>query len=96
MIACCAPSARQLSHLASVPAVTITFAPQARASWIAVTPMPLLPPCTSSVSPGCSAPRWNTLLQTVKKVSGSEAASTSDRPRGTGRHCATGATQYSA
>src|SRR5256885_11134127 len=45
-------------------------APRAWASGMAVTPMPLLPPCTSRVSPACKAPRSNTLLQTVKKVSG--------------------------
>ncbi len=38
-----------------MPAVTITVAPKALASWIAVVPMPLEPPWTSSVSPGCSA-----------------------------------------
>ena len=67
----------------------------------AVTPMPLEPPCTSSVSfgppsPAPSAARWNTLLQTVKNVSGSDAASMSDSPAGTGRHCASGAAAYSA
>ena len=49
---------------------------------MAVTPMPLEPPCTSSVSPFCRRPRSNTLLQTVKKVSGSEAASTTLQPFG--------------
>ncbi len=41
----------QAAHLSSLPAVTMTFAPSALASWIAVTPMPLEPPCTSSHSP---------------------------------------------
>ena len=68
----------------------------ARANWMAVTPMPLVPPCTNRVSPFCRRPRSNTLLQTVKKVSGNAAASSSDRPWGTGRHCATGATHSSA
>jgi hypothetical protein len=87
---------RQAAHLSSLPAVTMTVAPAALASWMAVTPMPLVPPWISSVSPACRRPRSNTLLQTVKKVSGRLAASTSLRPWGTGRHCATGATQYSA
>ncbi|CFP64694.1 Uncharacterised protein [Bordetella pertussis] len=38
----------------------------ARASWMAVVPMPLAPPCTSSASPAARRPRSNTLLQTVK------------------------------
>ena len=37
---------------------------------IAVVPMPDEPPCSSMVSPAFSAPRSNTLCQTVKKVSG--------------------------
>ena len=73
----------QAAHLSSLPAVTITVAPSALASWIAVTPMPLVPPCTSSVSPGCRRARSNTFDQTVKKVSGRLAASTSLKP---GRH----------
>ena len=43
----------QASHLASLPAVAITLAPNARPSMIAVEPRPLVPPCTSSVSPAC-------------------------------------------
>ena len=46
------------------------------ASWIAVVPMPLEPPWISTPSPAASRPRSNTLCQTVKKVSGSAAAST--------------------
>ena len=45
----------QAAHFSSLPAVAITVAPQALASWIAVTPMPLVPPWTSSVSPGLQA-----------------------------------------
>ena len=91
-----APSFRQASHLSSLPAVAMTLAPSALAIWIAVTPMPLVPPWISRVSPGCSRTRSNTLLHTVKKVSGSEAASTSLRPLGTGRHWPTGATHSCA
>ena len=42
-----------------------------------------MPPCTSSVSPACSRPRSNTLVHTVKNVSGMAAASTE---RAAGRH----------
>ena len=58
------------SHLSGEPAVVMTFAPKAFASWIAVVPIPEVPPCTSNVSPLFSAPRSNTLCQTVKNVSG--------------------------
>ena len=71
----------------------ITVAPHALAIWIAVTPMPLEPPWTSSVSPGCRRARSKTFDQTVKKVSGRLAASTSLRFAGLGRHWPTGATQ---
>ena len=57
-----------------------------------MTPIPLVPPCTRKVSPLASRARSNTFDQTVKKVSGRLAASTSFKPTGTGRHCATGAT----
>src|SRR5262250_1120343 len=46
-----APSWRQAAHFCAVPAVTITRASKALPSRIAVVPMPLAPPCTSSVSP---------------------------------------------
>jgi hypothetical protein len=74
----------------------MTRAPWALASWIAVTPMPLEPPCTSSVSPAASRAIWNTFCQTVKKVSGRLAASIIDSPCGRGRHWPAGATQNSA
>src|SRR5690606_39761108 len=54
------------------------------------------PPWTSKVSSPDNAPRSNTLVQTVKKVSGSAAASTSLKPSGIGRQLPAGATQYSA
>jgi hypothetical protein len=74
----------------------MTFAPNALPSWIAVTPMPLVPPCTSSHSPAARRPRSNTLDQTVKKFSGSAAASMSLKPAGTGSIWPTGTVQYSA
>jgi hypothetical protein len=48
------------------------------------------------VSPACRRPRSNTLVQTVKKVSGRAAASIIASLPGIGRHCGAGATQYSA
>ena len=45
----------------------------------------------SAVSPGLRQPRWNRLVQTVKKVSGMPAASAQPMPLGSGRHCTTGA-----
>jgi len=44
LIARSAPSCRHTAHLSELPAVAKTRAPKARASWIAVVPMPLLPP----------------------------------------------------
>src|SRR3546814_19778308 len=58
--------------------------------------MPPDPPCTSNRSPFCNPPRSNTLLQTVKKVSGKAAASLKDRFSGTGKHCSSRTQQYSA
>ena len=51
-----APSSRHLASLAAEPAVHATRAPSARPTWMAIVPMPLAPPCTSSVSPGASRP----------------------------------------
>src|SRR6476469_4824267 len=45
-----APSSRQTSSLAAVPAVVNTRAPARAASWIAMVPMPLEPPCTRNRS----------------------------------------------
>jgi hypothetical protein len=61
-----APSRRQASHLSSDPAVAMTVAPKALASWIAVVPMPEVPPWTRKVSPAARRPRSKTLVQTVK------------------------------
>ena len=47
-------------------------------SAIAIVPMPLVPPCTSTQSPSAAKPRSNRLTQTVNRVSGIAAASTSD------------------
>jgi len=80
--------------VAGLPAVAkIGFAPNARASMIAVVPMPLEPPWISTDWPAASRPRSNRLCHTVKKVSGSAAASTMLNPAGTGRHCGSGAVQ---
>ena len=64
---------RACAVFASPRAVAITRAPAAFAIWIAVTPIPLFAPCTSSVSPARRAPRSKTLLQTVNTVSGNAA-----------------------
>jgi len=89
-----APSSRQAAHFCALPAVTITRASNALPSRIAVVPMPLAPPCTSRVSPRCRRERSNTFSQTVKKVSGSAAASSKLSCAGTGRHCTAGAATY--
>src|SRR5262249_33588288 len=86
----------QASHFSALPAVANTRLPNAFTIWIAVTPIPEEPPCTRNDSPGERRPRSNTLLHTVKKVSGREAASTGLIPFGIGRHWGTGAVQYSA
>ncbi len=91
-----APSDSQAATFLAEPAVANTRAPRAFASWMAVVPIPLDPPCTSSDSPRASRPRSNTLVQTVKKVSGMPAASITLTDRGIGRHCGAGAAQYSA
>ena len=43
-------------HFSAEPAVAITLAPNALASWIAVVPMPLVPPCTRNHSPAVEPP----------------------------------------
>src|SRR6516165_967708 len=65
------------------------------ASWIAVTPMPLDPPCTRNTSPGWRCMRSNTLVHTVQNVSGRPPASTRLTPAGTGRHWTAGTAAYS-
>jgi hypothetical protein len=96
-----APSCTHAAHLSSVRDVAKTRWPRAAASCMAVTPMPLVPPCTSRVSaaprgPLPSMPRSNTALQTVKKVSGRHAAVIMSSPLGIGRHCPIGTATYSA
>ena len=86
----------QNAVLRSVPAVVNTRAPKLCANWIAIVPIPLLPPCTSNVSPGCRPPMSKTIDQTVQVTSGSAAASTSDTPLGTGISCPTGTVTSSA
>ena len=73
-----------------------TVAPNARASWMAVVPMPLLPPCTRMLSPAASRPRSKTFVHTVKYVSGRAAAWALLKPFGTGRQSGAAARQYSA
>jgi hypothetical protein len=94
LIARSAPRSSQARHFSALPAVAKTRAPKARASWIAVVPMPEEPPCTRKDSPAWRPPRSKTLDQTVKKVSGRAAASAKSSPSGTGRHWTAGAVQY--
>ena len=56
----------------------------ARASWMAIVPIPDEPPWTSSHCPGASPADMKTFDHTVQATSGSAAASTSDTPAGTG------------
>ena len=71
-------------------AVTITFAPSAVPSWMAKVPMPLPPPCTSSVSPMRSRASCTTFDQTVQATSGRPAASIRSTAAGTGSNCPAG------
>ena len=54
---------------------------------------PLVPPCTSKLSPSVSRPSHMMLFQAVKKTSGSEAASMKVNPFGIATHCAAGTKQ---
>ena len=72
------------------------FSPNRLASVIAIVPIPLVPPWTSTHSPSAAKPRSNRLIHTVNKVSGIAAASTADSARGTGRQVPAAATQNSA
>ena len=58
----------------------MTRAPRATASWMAVDPIPLVPPWTSSHSPAASRPRSKTFVQTVKYVSGMRRRLASEQP----------------
>ena len=59
-------------------------------------PIPLVPPWISTDSPAAKRMRSKRLYQTVKKFSGTQAASASDSPGGGGRQKPAGAVQYSA
>ena len=76
--------------------MAITRAPAALAIWIAVTPMPEVAPCTSSVSPAFSAPCSKTLAKTVNTVSGRPAAWMKSNPLGIGKAWRASTTAYSA
>jgi hypothetical protein len=91
-----APSARQASSLAWLPAVTATRAPSSRPTCTAMVPMPLEPPCTSNTSPVPNRAIVTTLDHTVHVTSGRAAASMRDTPAGTGSSWPTGTTASSA
>ena len=80
-------------HFSSVPAVEKTLAPKYFANCIAVVPIPLVPPCINIVSSLDKFPLSNTLVHTVKKVSGIAAACINDNPLGMGKVCCIGALQ---
>ena len=73
--------------------MTITSSPNSVPSLIAIVPIPLVPPWTSTVSPSAAKPRSNRLIQTVNRVSGMAAASVIRSTSGTGRQVPAGATQ---
>src|SRR5690606_14865930 len=91
-----APSCSQKLHLSREPAVAYTVAPKLLASWIAVVPIPPLPPCINTVSPGFNSASWNRLCQTVNTVSGRQAAARKSRLSGIGRQCSASTATYSA
>ena len=65
--------------------MTKTRWPNARAIWIAANCRFRCCPLNSSVSPGASLARSNTLIQTVKNVSGRDAAWIGLQPWGGGQ-----------
>ena len=68
-------------------ALPITNAPASCASWTAAEPMPLPTELISTVSPGCSRPRVNSMCHAVPKAIWSAAAASSAelvRARGSG------------
>ena len=75
-----APSALAFSILSSLPTVVITVAPTALASWIAAVPMPLPPAWTRMVWPAVSLALSNSMCSGVPKVTGAQAAASSDTP----------------
>ena len=91
-----APSSRQRASFCAEPAVQATVAPYALPSWIAIVPIPLPPPCTSSVSPAASRATMKTLAYTVHAVSGNAAAAVTSTRSGTGSTCPAGTTTCSA
>jgi hypothetical protein len=82
-----APKFFAAAHFSAEPAVVMTLPPNALASMIAVVPMPDVPPCTSTQSPGFTSARINMFCQQVKNVSGSAAASLMESVGGTGSAC---------
>ena len=78
------------------PAVVNTRAPARAASWMAIVPMPLEPPCTRKASPRRSPASMNTFDQTVQVTSGSAAAVASSTPAGRGSSCPAGTATRSA
>ena len=83
-----APRATQAAHFSAEPAVAKTRAPKARASWMAVVPMPLAPPWTRSDSPGGEPAALEHVVPDREEGLGQGRRPRPGRGRwGTGRHC---------
>jgi hypothetical protein len=74
---------RHTASFAGPPAVQITRAPRATASWVAAMPTPPAPACTSTVWPA-PTPARSRAQNAVWYVTGSAAATTGSKPAGSG------------
>ena len=90
-----APSARAGAILPSLPTVVMTRAPNSRAIWMAATPTPEPPPCTSTVWPGVTCALRTTICQAVMNGRIDDAASAQPRLAGYGATLIRGTTTYS-
>src|SRR5699024_6804315 len=91
-----APNSRTRVVAVSEPTVVSTLAPSSRASWIAVVPMPPVPPWISTVCPSPSPPSITRLDTTVAHTSTMPAASVRSMPSGTGSSWPSGTATTSA
>ena len=82
-----APACSARSRFSSVEATAITRAPIAVANWVAAIPIPPPAPCTSTVSPACSRPRWASAKCTVSTFIGTDAPCVKLRLSGSGNTC---------
>src|SRR4051794_16247073 len=92
-----APSASHAAAFSLLPTVHSTGpAPRALATWMAMVPIPLDPPCTRNDSPDDSRATCTTFDQTVQATSGNAAAVMRSTPAGIGMHCPAGTATCSA